>query len=912
MIKISPVLTSCLFISLLSVSVGAFDRAAEHDARLAGHAPERRISSVAFSATPLSAASSFSDLQVSEAGHPGRFTQDHVRILSVSGGRWLSVWNDDRFGSNKIFWQLLDSAGLPITANQMIAGSDIGNDCVDPLILSDSRGKIYLLYRDQTAGELYAARFNADLSPDHSALLINDTALGAFAGPFDAAIFPDGRIAIVWENYGPSSQTISLHILDSAMTSQLGPLAVPSHVASTQKWVPSIAIDPATGFVVAWEDYRNGQADIFARQFDGAGGPVGVDFSVVPSPAADLPQYAPQVSFCGADKYVIGWLDRRLGQEVYIQQYNPVTGLIGGNRLVTIADTLLTNWDLDLSCAPSGALCATWGSFGFSNNINSVRFAAGLQVIGTPSSRNFSTTGRRWSPATAYATNKRYGMAWTEFQDEDANIHLMLFDTAAIRLLGNERLLNDDQVGSPSTRPSIATSSDWYDLVVFESRRRDAGDIFCQAISVFGIIPEHNQAVSQDTGVNLQSEPTVSAAGGKALVTWIDSRPLAGIAGQRIYGRFGGPSGMFTENEFCISDTSQASVKSMPHSAMAASSRALIAWLDKRSGNMQVWGRWLSTTGALDGAEFAISQPLSDLQNDRLQVSTDSTGRFFVVWLDRNGASPTVKCRWYNADKSAGGSWAWTPSNGVKINDMAATNLPNGNIAILWNGLDVTVMRLYLAVITPTGTVSRQLFDLADSPSAIPKEPTISIARDGYVSTAWIDSKSGRRQVFYQLYDPALAPINSNAPISSATPEFMTQPVTHTGRGRAWFAWVDPRANGLQVYASNLLYLPTDVDDPDGPLPTDFALEQNYPNPFNPSTTIEFSLPKTSLVLLEIYNLLGQSVATLADNAQFSAGKHKLVWDGRDDSGNLTASGVYFYRLMAGDYVQQKKMMLLK
>jgi hypothetical protein len=912
MTKIFSALTSCLLIPLLPVSAGAFDRAAEHSARLAGKPGNRQVSTATFSATPVSAASSFGDLQVSDAGYPGRFTQDHVRVLPISEGRWLAVWNDDRFGSHKIFWQLLDSVGFPITANQMIAGSDIGNDCVDPLVLSDSRGKIYLFYRDQTAGELFAARFNSDLSPDHSATLINDTALGAYAGPFDAAIFPDGRIAIVWENYGPSSQTISLHILDSAMTSQLGPLSAPSNVASTQKWVPSVAIDPATGFVIAWEDYRNGQADIFARQFDGTGSPVGVDFSVVPPPASDLPQYAPQVAFCGADKYVIGWLDRRLGQEVYIQQYNPVTGLVGGNRLVTIADTLLTNWNLDLACAPSGALSASWGSFGFSNNINAVRFAAGLQVIGAPSTRNLSTTGRRWSPATAYATNKRYGMAWTEFQNEDANIHLMLFDTASVRLLGNERRLNDDQVGSPSTRPSIAASSDWYDLIVFESRRRDAGDIFCQAISVFGIIPEHNQAVSQDTGVSLQSEPSISAASGKALVTWIDSRPLAGIAGQRIFGRFGGPSGMFTENEFCISDTSQASVKSMPHSAMAGSGRALIGWLDKRSGNMQVWGRWLSTTGALDGAEFAISQPLSDLQNDRLQVSTDSTGRFYVVWLDRNGASPTVKCRWYNADKSAGGSWTWTPSNGVKIDNMEATNLPGGNVAILWNGLDVTVMRLYLAVITPAGGISRQLFDLADSPLAWPDEPTISVARNGYVSTAWVDSRSGRRLVFYQLYDPALSPINSNAPISSATPEFMTQPVTHTSRGRAWFAWVDPRANGLQVYASNLLYLPTDVDDSDGSLPTDFTLEQNYPNPFNPSTTIEFSLPKSSFVSLEIYNVLGQSVATLANNAQFSAGQHKLVWDGRDNFGDPTASGVYFYRLVAGDFTQQKKMMLLK
>ena len=108
-----------------------------------------------------------------------------------------------------------------------------------------------------------------------------------------------------------------------------------------------------------------------------------------------------------------------------------------------------------------------------------------------------------------------------------------------------------------------------------------------------------------------------------------------------------------------------------------------------------------------------------------------------------------------------------------------------------------------------------------------------------------------------------------------------------------------PEENGLQIYQSNLLYLPTDVDDPDGILPTEFALAQNYLNPFNPSTTIEFSLPRTTEVSLVIFNLLGQNVATLADRAPFGSGTHSLQWDGRDNSGQATASGVYFYRLTA-------------
>lgn len=98
----------------------------------------------------------------------------------------------------------------------------------------------------------------------------------------------------------------------------------------------------------------------------------------------------------------------------------------------------------------------------------------------------------------------------------------------------------------------------------------------------------------------------------------------------------------------------------------------------------------------------------------------------------------------------------------------------------------------------------------------------------------------------------------------------------------------------------------TDVEDLDNNLPTDFALEQNYPNPFNPSTTIEFSLPEKAHVTLEIYNLLGQKVATLADG-EYAAGVHSAVWHAENAS-----SGIYFYRLNAGAEVITRKMALLK
>ncbi len=89
-------------------------------------------------------------------------------------------------------------------------------------------------------------------------------------------------------------------------------------------------------------------------------------------------------------------------------------------------------------------------------------------------------------------------------------------------------------------------------------------------------------------------------------------------------------------------------------------------------------------------------------------------------------------------------------------------------------------------------------------------------------------------------------------------------------------------------------------------LPTGFALEQNYPNPFNPTTEIQFVIPNTGQIILEIYNLVGQRVAILADG-EYPAGRHSITWDASN-----VASGVYLYRLNTDSGVLSKKMVLLK
>ena len=94
--------------------------------------------------------------------------------------------------------------------------------------------------------------------------------------------------------------------------------------------------------------------------------------------------------------------------------------------------------------------------------------------------------------------------------------------------------------------------------------------------------------------------------------------------------------------------------------------------------------------------------------------------------------------------------------------------------------------------------------------------------------------------------------------------------------------------------------------------PEAFALADNFPNPFNPATTIKYELPQAADVELTVYNVVGQAVRTLVAEYQ-SAGRYAVEWDATNDSGHSLSSGLYFYRLQAGEaFLEVKKMLLLR
>lgn len=156
-------------------------------------------------------------------------------------------------------------------------------------------------------------------------------------------------------------------------------------------------------------------------------------------------------------------------------------------------------------------------------------------------------------------------------------------------------------------------------------------------------------------------------------------------------------------------------------------------------------------------------------------------------------------------------------------------------------------------------------------------------------------------------------------PFSEFQQEGWGEPVawTSTDIHTISFVTVDRPLDSVYLAIDRISFVnkvPTGITSPDleRNIPKQFALSQNHPNPFNPVTTIQYDLPQELQVTLKIFNLLGQEVRTLIKQEKQLSGRHQVVFDGRDNNSNPLPSGIYIYRIVAGEFRATRKMILLK
>jgi len=322
-----------------------------------------------------------------------------------------------------------------------------------------------------------------------------------------------------------------------------------------------------------------------------------------------------------------------------------------------------------------------------------------------------------------------------------------------------------------------------------------------------------------------------------------------------------------------------------------------------------------------------------------IAISPDSN--LYVTWAGYNSPSPSPVHLGFNCSTDGGSSWG-TATSIKDYNGFYGFNVLKGFLS-LFSGPSIAVDNsngaqrgfIYIVYVEKNPTTP-DIFLIRSTDKGISWSEPIKVNQDNSNKDQWmpsiaVDPTSGNLFIVY--YDSRNFVANDSAQVYisasynggesfqdilvSDVPflpssiqafwanDYMGSYIGITAlQNIVWPCWNDNRTGFYQLYTERLIV--TDVREIYIDLPESFILEQNYPNPFNPSTTIGFQLPEKSYVEITVYDVLGNEVATLVDEYK-PAGRYEIEFNA---SGLST--GVYFYRLQAGGFIQTKKMVLMK
>ena len=466
----------------------------------------------------------------------------------------------------------------------------------------------------------------------------------------------------------------------------------------------------------------------------------------------------------------------------------------------------------------------------------------------------------------------------------------------------------------------------WYD-----SRNGDTNpDIYSQRISTEGVVQWTANGVAICTASNFQWQQVITSDGaGGAIIAWQDDRNGGTTSNVEIYSQRINAAGVveWTANgvAICTALNNQLS----PVITSDSTNGAIIAWYDYRNGttNSDIYSQRISASGAVQWTTNGVA--ICTASNFQIlgSITSDGASGAIIAWHDKRNGAPNSDI--YSQRISAAGVVQWT-SDGVAI-CIASNNQEwsvitsdglNGAIIAWYDRRSGTNWDIYAQRINESGAVQWTANGAEISIVTGDQERTtiVSDGSGGAIIT-WQDYRNGTDYDIYaqRVFSNGTAQWAANGiAISKAAENQEYVTLVSDATGGAIITWSDERNGSTntdiyvqRVNADGSLSGTTGVEELESVLPKDFSLEQNYPNPFNPSTKIKYSVPivRTGLALsvqLKIYDMLGNEIATLVDEYK-PAGSYEVNFNASQFS-----SGIYFYKLQTGSYVETKKMILLR
>ena len=825
--------------------------------------------------------------------------QYSLRIASDSAGGVMVAWCDSRSGNSDVYGQRIDVAGSVVWTTNGVALCATTGEQYGSEITSDGAGGAIVVWVDARVsdGDVYAQRVNAlgvvQWAP-------NGVPLCDVAGyQYSLQIDSDGAggAIVAWEDYRTEDYDIYAQRVDASGGVQWLPGGVSLCTAAGNQDFPRIAPDGNGGAIIEWADFGGENGDIYAQRI-GAGGAVQWAVNGVVLVTATADQYDPRVASDGAGGAIVAWYDSRGGDaDVYAQRLNAlgtVQWATDGVPLCTA--TSYQVFHVITSDGAGGAIVAWQDSRDGNNDIYAQRVDASGSVQWVSDGVALSTAaGDQALPRITADGAGGAIIVWTDYGGSSANIYAQRVNASGALQWAPGGVALCTAAGDQSN-PEIVSDAAGGAIIAWYDYRDGMGDIYAQRVNASGAVEWVPDGIPICAATERQSNPKITSDGaGGAIVAWNDARGLSDldIFAQRVNSS-GAIQWALDGVPVCTATEDQ----TLQGLISGASGGAILVWQDRRNGNdIDIYVQQVGGSGAAQW--LADGVPICTVAFDQFspRIVSDGSGGAIVAWGDyRSGTDSDI----YAQRIDASGAVQWAPGGVVLSMAAADQGIPeitsdgSGGAMAAWEDYRCGMM-IYAQRIRGSGEI---VGTLLQSSSAALDGTTIRIAwalselDEG--ARFLVSRASASDWKYMELEDAAIVK------------ERLSFTFTDTGclPGSTYKYRVECEAEGMPrkiLFETDAITMP--------PLPV--TLYQNHPNPFNPQTVIRFYLPEAQEISLAVYDVVGRQIVRLAEGKR-EKGFHIVTWDGRNSSGAMCASGVYFSRLKAGKSTISRKMVIMR
>ncbi|NOX37215.1 MAG: hypothetical protein GXO78_06725 [Calditrichaeota bacterium] len=789
------------------------------------------------------------DFQVNE--NVGEAFQWNPQISMDENGNFVIVWYDERNGDWDIYAQRYALDGTPNGSNFKVNDDDGSAWQVSPTISLDAHGNCVIVWQDYRDGDwnIYAQRYATSGKPMGSNFKVNDDSAGASQEYPSVSMDANGNFVIVWVDRRNGEWEIWAQHYDSDGTPIGSNFKVNDAESSVSRWsFPSISLDRSGNFVIVWQDYRNGNADIYAQRYTSNGVPIGSNFKVNDDSGDSLQEY-PSISHDADGNFTIVWVDQRNeNRDIYAQRYYSDGTLIGANFKVNDDNSSADQSLPSISLNGSGNCVIVWQDY---RNGNADIYAQCYTSEGIPIGSNFQVNDDNSNtsqvlPSTSLDMAGNFVIVWQDHRNRDTDIYGQSY-TSNCTPVGSNFKINDDRGSARQRYSSISLDRSGNFVIVWEDYRNGYADIFAQRYTFDGIPIGSNFKVNDDSGSAGQWYPAISLdSRGSFVIVWHDQRNGDWDIYAQRYASDGTPRGP----NFRVNDDNSSARQRCPSVSLSKEGYFVIAWEDYRNGNADIYAQRYDLGGIPIGSNFKVNDDNGSEWQRTPSISLDAKGNFVIAWVDRRNGDWDIYAQRYDSHGTPiGSNFKVNDDSGDVTHWFPSISLDTyGNFVIVWmdnrdGDWDIYGQR-YKSNGAPIGTNFKVN---EDDGKAWQWRPSISlVAKDNFV-VVWQDNRNGDWDVYGQRYTSDGMPMGNNFVVTKHKNRNQFIPNVKLWNQRIYTTWTTSHVGGTgyDIWANVL-----DWNDPYTGMETGseatiaaYALHPNYPNPFNPKRRFVMRCP---------------------------------------------------------------------